>query len=86
MTEETVVVVAEKVPNKIEKIIHKVKDFFNENKAKFESRRQASKYLMGMGKVYKNEHEIPLENKKRGGEEIPKTPKSSKKKVRKLGK
>ena len=88
MSEETApeVAVPERTPNKIEKAVAKVLNFFNENKAKFETKRQASKYLMGFGKVWKEEHNIPLESSKKGGLDIPPTPKSPKKKVRKTGK
>ena len=49
-----------------------VKRFFDENreavdgKPKFETRRQASKYLMRFGRVWKAEHGIDLAAPKRG--------------------
>ena len=75
-----------KITPKIEKIVHRVLNFFKENQAKFTTKRQASKYLMGFGKVYKEEHNTPLESSKRGGVDVPPTQKSPKKKVRKSGK
>lgn len=42
-----------------------VRKFFNENRDKFETKRQASKYLNHYGKVWKEEHNIPLTDPKR---------------------
>ena len=42
-----------------------VKKFFEENQSKFGTRRQASKYLNHYGKVWKEEHGIPLTDPKR---------------------
>lgn len=42
-----------------------VTKFFLENKTKFETKRQASKYLNHYGKVWKEEHNIPLTDPKR---------------------
>lgn len=39
--------------------------FFNENRDKFETKRQASKYLNHYGKVWKTEHNIELSAPKR---------------------
>lgn len=39
--------------------------FFGENREKFKTRRQASKYLNHYGKVWKEEHNIPLTDPKR---------------------
>jgi hypothetical protein len=39
--------------------------FFKENEAKFKTKRQASKYLNHYGKVWKEEHSIPLTDPKR---------------------
>jgi hypothetical protein len=61
---------------------NKVRNFFSENTSKFKTRRQASKYLMGRGSVWKQEHNIPLEDSSRGITNIPPTPKSPKKKVK----
>lgn len=43
----------------------RVKKFFDESNGKFATRRQASKYLSGFGKIYKEEHDIPLTWSKR---------------------
>lgn len=43
----------------------RVKKFFDESNGKFATRRQASKYLSGFGKMYKEEHDIPLTWSKR---------------------
>lgn len=43
-----------------------VKKFFEDNQEKFKTKRQASKYLNHMGKVWKEEHNIPLSDPKRG--------------------
>lgn len=58
-----------------------VTKFYNENKEKFGTKRQASKYLNQYGKLYKEETGIPLEASKRGKEVPEKTPKSVNKKV-----
>jgi hypothetical protein len=39
--------------------------FFKENRDKFKTRRQASKYLNHYGSVWKAEHNIPLTDPKR---------------------
>ena len=78
--------IEEKVDKKEKDVNIKVLKFFNENKEKFRTKRQASKYLMGFGKVYKTEHEILLGSSKRGTPDIPLTLKSGKKKVVKKGK
>ncbi len=39
--------------------------FFKENEGKFGTKRQASKYLNHYGKVWKEEHGIPLTDPKR---------------------
>lgn len=44
---------------------NKVTKFYNENKDKFETKRQASKYLNHYGKVWKLEQNIPLSDPKR---------------------
>lgn len=44
---------------------NKVKKFFEENTTRFKTRRQASKFLMHFGSVYKAEHGIPMEWGKR---------------------
>lgn len=43
----------------------RVKKFFDESNGKFATRRQASKYLSGFGKAYKEEQNIPLTWSKR---------------------
>lgn len=43
-----------------------VRKFFESNKEKFGTKRQASKYLNKYGKVWKEEHGIPIEAPKRG--------------------
>lgn len=50
---------------------NRVKTFFQENTGKFASKRQASKYLMGFGSVWKMEHNIPMEWGKRTLKENP---------------
>lgn len=42
-----------------------VAKFYAENKGKFETKRQASKYLNHYGRVWKLEHNIPLTGPKR---------------------
>lgn len=42
-----------------------VRKFFNENRDKFETKRQASKYLNHYGEVWKREQNIPLTDPKR---------------------
>lgn len=44
----------------------KVAIFFKENPDKFKTKRQASKYLNHYGKVWKEEHNIPMQAPKRG--------------------
>jgi hypothetical protein len=39
---------------------------FTDNKAKFETKRQASKYLNRYGRAWKEEHNIDLSDPKRG--------------------
>ena len=41
-------------------------NLFTENKEKFKTQRQASKYLNKYGKVWKEEHNIDLSEPKRG--------------------
>ena len=43
----------------------RVSKFYDENLEKFETKRQASKYLNHYGKVWKEEHNIPLSDPKR---------------------
>ena len=43
----------------------KVVKFYEENKTKIETKHQASKYLKHYGKVWKEEHNIPLTDPKR---------------------
>ena len=45
----------------------RAKKFYEENSTKFTTKRQASKYLNHYGKVWKEEHNIPLNAPKRGG-------------------
>ena len=63
-----------------------VKSFFDENKEKFGTKRQASKYLNEYGKVYKAERGIDLGAETRGNIVPTQTPKSATKKVKKIGK
>ncbi len=44
---------------------NRVLNFFNDNREKFETRRQASKYLNHYGRVWKQEHNIPITDPKR---------------------
>jgi hypothetical protein len=44
---------------------NKVNDFYNSNKEKFKTKRQASKYLNGFGSIYKEEQKVPLSYSKR---------------------
>ena len=44
---------------------NRVVNFFKQNESKFGTKRQASKYLNHYGKVWKEEHGIPLTDKKR---------------------
>jgi hypothetical protein len=44
---------------------NRVVNFFKENESKFTTKRQASKYLNHYGKVWKEEHDISLTDKKR---------------------
>jgi uncharacterized membrane protein YbaN (DUF454 family) len=44
---------------------NRVVNFFKENVSKFETKRQASKYLNHYCKVWKEEHNIPLTDPKR---------------------
>lgn len=46
--------------------MNSVTKFFKENQGKFETKRQASKYLNHCGKVWKTEHNIELSAPKRG--------------------
>lgn len=64
---------------------NRVITFYNENKDKFTTRRQASKYLNEYGSVYKTEKNIPLSYSQRTLVEVSGSPKSSKK-VRKIKK
>jgi len=43
----------------------RVSKFYDENLEKFETKRQASKYLNHYGKVWKEEHNTPLSDPKR---------------------
>lgn len=43
----------------------RTKKFYEENKNKFGTSRQASKYLNHYGRVWKSEHNIPLSDPKR---------------------
>ncbi len=45
----------------------KVVKFFKENSTRFKTKRQASKYLNHYGRVWKETHNIPLTDPKRGG-------------------
>ena len=56
----------------------KVEEFFKSNPDKFTTRRQASKYLNGYGKVWKGEKNIDLFAGKRDGRITPPTQKSLK--------
>ena len=47
-------------------IKNRVVNYFKENSTKFATKRQASKYLNHYGKVWKEEHNIPLNAPKRG--------------------
>jgi len=55
-----------------------VEKFYSSSKDKFKTKRQASKYLMGFGSVYKTEKEIPLEYSKRTMLEVANRAKSDK--------
>ena len=46
--------------------MNSVNKFYKENPNKFETKRQASKYLNHYGKVWKTEHDIELSAPKRG--------------------
>jgi hypothetical protein len=59
-----------------------VKKFFDENKDKFTKRRQASKYLMHFGSVYKTEQNIPMEYSTRTMVEIVPCPVRSTKNIK----
>lgn len=63
-----------------------VTKFYTENKEKFVTKRQASKYLNQYGKTYKEETGIPLDASRRGKDVPEKTPKSANKKVVKKNK
>lgn len=43
-----------------------VKNYFSENQSKFQTKRQASKYLNHYGRVWKEEHGIAITDPKRG--------------------
>jgi hypothetical protein len=43
----------------------RTKKFYEENRPRFSTRRQASKYLNHHGQVWKGEHNIPLSDPKR---------------------
>lgn len=58
-------------------------NFYNSSKDKFQTKRQASKYLNGYGTVYKTEHNIPMEYSTRLFQESVPTPKSMKIKKKK---
>lgn len=64
----------------------RVKEFFKSSEGKFATKRQASKYLNQYGSVYKAEQNIPMSFSQRMFVEIPATPKSPNKKVKKSGK
>ena len=54
----------------------RVTKFYNENKDRFLTKRQASKYLNHYGRVWKCEHKIPLSDPKRKANTIWIDPKS----------
>ena len=52
--------------------------FYTDNKDKFKSKRQASKYLNGFGLVWKTEHGTDLQEARRGGVTVTPRTKSDK--------
>jgi hypothetical protein len=65
---------------------NRVLEFFKSSDGKFATKRQASKYLNQYGSVYKTEQNIPMSFSQRTFKDIPATPKSPNKKVKKAGK